>query len=406
MRVRSFGGLLLLILPATSCIERAMPTQSYGFDCFFDFRAPSTECAQVRERRKVDLPALSEARELVLREVSAKRSGAMLLLDVRLDGRFHNDVDQNLYVFLGGPTPAPLDYALTSDPQYFADLSYPVRGSIALPHTNDVRIGLMAPGLRSYTPQVYVNDPVHADAVGGDAGITQDAQGNMVHVEIPLDRYFARRNASVPEALSVTVATARDYVGFIDQMTVRDIERDGAKSTVERATEPTLYPSLDAQSHVLERIAVKKGGAALSVEIEMAAPIRDWGQTNVHFLFFPVPPFRSASRLRDPSGSEQLPYKWSYYCGVYSPHRMFCKASNGSDFTFDTAYAERKELEGPEGVRFREVEGVKYALEMPADMEQVLRAGRATFAVMVEAGRDGFGPTTMYGASGTSVASP
>jgi len=259
----------------------------------------------------------------------------------------------------------------------------------------------MAPVERPYSPQVYVSDPVHAEAVGPGAGVTLQTRGGEVHLEIPLDRYYAVKKAPAPERLGVTVATARDYVGFIDQISVRDLSPGSTKRETSRDLPPTAYPALDARSHHLERVALRalrdlRGG--VSVELETSAPIADWAQTNLHFFFIPVPPYPATPPLHDPSKTRDLPFKWSYYCGVYSPRRLFCKASRGKDFTFDTAYAERDSLAAPAGVAFREVAPGRYALDLAASHLDTLRAGRATFALVVAAGRDGFGPTSWYGA--------
>jgi hypothetical protein len=399
MHPRTSGHVLLLFVTTLSCNERAMPTDTFGLDCIFDTRTSVTNCADVSTRRKLDLPRLRDAKQLELRRVTALRSASTLTLDIELQGRFDNDIDQNVYVFVGARSTIPSAYALTSDPQYFADLSYPVRGSLALPHTTDVRVGIMAPVSRTYTPQVYLRDPVHADLVGADAGIVQQVQGHIVHLQIPIERYFVHKGSSLPDALSVTVATARDYVGFIDLMTVHDLTVGASKSVTERPDEPASYPIARCPISRLggdcARRECRRDGCGSA---DGGADTR-LGTNQPTLLLFPVPPSRSSTTLRDPSGALQLPYKWSYYCAVYSPHRIFCKPSKGIDFKFDTAYAERRALEAPEGVRFREIGGATYRLEMPRQMETTLRAKRATFAVMVEVGRDGFGPTCWYGAS-------
>jgi len=144
MHPRTSGHVLLLFVTTLSCNERAMPTDTFGLDCIFDTRTSVTNCADVSTRRKLDLPRLRDAKQLELRRVTALRSASTLTLDIELQGRFDNDIDQNVYVFVGARSTIPSAYALTSDPQYFADLSYPVRGSLALPHTTDVRVGIMA----------------------------------------------------------------------------------------------------------------------------------------------------------------------------------------------------------------------------------------------------------------------
>lgn len=345
--------------------------------------------------------ALSDSSELVLRSVTAARDGARLLVDAHLTGKLWSETDQNLYVFAGGPSQggAPVTYALTADPSFADDIAYPVRSAIRLPHATDVRVGLMAPAERPYSPQVYVNDSVHADAVGPSAGVVFRVEGDTVHLEIPIERYFALKKAPVPERLSVTVATARDYVGFVDQISIRDLPVSDPRTETAKDLAPAVYPMLDVRSHAFERVALRTTeGGGVSVELDTAAPIVDWAQTNLHFFFVPVPPIRVSPPLHDPSKARTIPYKWSYYCGVYSPHRLFCKASQGKDFTFDTAYAERTALPAAQGVAFREIAPGRYALDLTAPEIEALRAGGATFGLIVSAGRDGFGPTSWYGA--------
>ena len=382
-----------------SCAERTTPSESFGLDCVFDSRSSVTECAHVRAGQSEQALTLSESRELAIDAVEVTRSVSRLTVDVHLAGRFWNETDQNLYVFVGGPTAdgVSTSYAISADAMFASDLGYPARSALRLPHTPDVRVGVMAPTERQYTPQVYVNDPVHAEAVGASAGVTLRTQEGVVHVEIPLERYYAVKKAPIPEHLSVTVATARDYVGFIDQISVRDLSPGGTKKETSRVLPPVAYPMLDARSHHFERVALRTAGRGVSVEFETSTPIVDWAQTNLHFFFLPAPPYLVTPPLHDPSRTRTLPYKWSFYCGVYSPHRLFCKASRGKDFTFDTAYAERDSLAAPAGVMFREVAPGRYALDLAAEHLDTLRAGRATFALVVAAGRDGFGPTSWYG---------
>ncbi len=403
--VRARGRWPAVLLTASiGCVARKMPSETYGLDCIYDFRAPVTECAHVKERAPSELSS-SDASELVLRSLTATRAGARLTLDVRLAGRFWNETDQNVYVFLGGPTAdgAPATYALTADPSFAADLSYPVRTTVALPHANEVRIGLMAPAERPYSPQIYVTDSVHTDLVGASAGATLRAEGSRVLLEIPLDRYFALGRSPVPERLGVTVATARDYVGFVDQLSVRELSPSATKSETARAAPPMVYPRLDPRAHTLERVALRTlgegPGAGVSVEIDTAAPIVDWAQTNLNFFFLPVPPRPTEAPLLDPSHARTLPFQWSYYCGVYSPHRLFCRASNGTDFRYDTAYAERAALPATEGVSFREIAPGRYALDLAEGPTKELSASHGTFALIVSVGRDGFGPTSWYGVS-------
>ena len=391
----------VLFLGSMGCSSRTMPRESYGLDCIYDFRIPVTECARVREHARVQ-PSLSDASELVLRSVTATRAGSRLSIEARLAGRFWNEIDQNVYVFLGGPTPdgAPTTYALTADTSFAADLSFAVRSAVRLPHENVVRVGLMSPVERPYSPQVYVTDSVHADAVGPGAGVVLRVVGDRVQLEIPLDRYFALAKSPIPERLGVTVATARDYVGFVDQLSVRDLAPSATKTETTRDLPAATYPMLDPRSHAFERVALRTtAGGGVSVEVDTAAPIVDWAQTNLNFFFLPVPPTPARTPLYDPSKARTLPFQWSYYCGVYSPHRVFCKASHGTDFKYDTGYAERSALPPAEGVSFREIAPGRYALDLAAGPTKELSDPRATFALIVSAGRDGFGPTSWYGQS-------
>lgn len=394
----------VFVAASIGCSSRKMPRESHGLDCIYDFRIPVTECTNVREHPR-SVPSLSDASELVLRSVSATREGTRLFVDARLAGKFWNELDQNVYVFLGGPSAdgAPVTYALTADTSFAADLSFPVRHEVRLPHANAVRIGLMSPAERPYSPQVYVTDPVHTDAVGPSAGISVRVVGDRIQLEIPLDRYFALAKTPIPERLGVTVATARDYVGFVDRLSVRDLPASVTKTETTRDEPPAVYPMLDPRAHLFERVALRTipegRGGGVSVEIDTPAPIVDWAQTNLNFFFIPVPPTHADAPIYDPSKTRTLPHPWSYYCGVYSPHRIFCKASHGTDFKYDTAYAERSALPPAEGVTFREIAPGRYALDLAAGPTKELSDPRATFAVIVSAGRDGFGPTSWYGQS-------
>jgi hypothetical protein len=350
----------------------------------------------VEAHAQVHKPELTGAHELVLTALSAHRTPTHLVVDATLQGAFRNAQDQNLYLFLGEAGDGPrTPYALTADPQYAADLNYPVLLSLELPHRLDVRVGLMAPQPSGYTPQVYVKDPVHADAVGPAADVVQRVDGSRVHVEVPLERYYRLKGTPVPRALAVTVATARDYVGFIDQRTVTGLVEGASAEALPRLGEPPfLYPSLDLRSHRLKAVSISREGEATTVSLELAAPVMDWAQTNLQFFFVPLPPTRPRDALMDPSHAVALPYAWSGYCAVYSPRRVFCKASGGRDFTYDTAYAERASLEGPQGVRFREEGGARYSLQLPTAS---LAPGPEGFGLLLAIGRDGFGPTSFYG---------
>ncbi len=395
---------LLLAAASLGCSKPDVAPGSYGLDCIFAPRAPFTECARSARAPGAAETARSASSDLVIGSVRAGRGAKGLVLDVHLEGQFWNEADQNLYVFVGGSTPggASSSYALTADPGHAAESGYPVRSTVELPHSSDLRIGIMAPAERRYSPQVYVNDPVRAEAVGRSSGVQVATQGGDVHLEIPIERYYAAKRLPVPEVISVTVATARDYVGFIDQLSVRDVAKDGERTETTKALPPMPYPMIDARSHVLERVTLRPASGGVSVEVGMAAPIRDWAQTNLSFYFIPVPPYRAGRPLPDPTTTRTLPYRWSYYCGVYSPRRVFCKASHGKDFSFDSAYSERTSLALPEGIAFRDLGEGRYALDVAAALMADIRLDRPTFAVVVAAGRDGDAPTSWYGAPATA----
>ncbi|MCP3064311.1 hypothetical protein LXT21_36620 [Myxococcus sp. K38C18041901] len=394
-RLLQAGLLLGAALPC--CTSRPPP---YALDCALGAGADEARCAHVAEHQQVTRLELTGARELVLTAMSATRTATHLVVDATLQGGFRNPADQNLYLFLGEPTDGvPSRYALTADPQYAADLAYPVRTDLELPHRLDVRVGLMAPVMMGYTPQVYVRDPVRADAVGQDTGVILQVDGARVHVEVPLERYYALTGHPVPRTLGVTLATARDYVGFVDHLTVSALATGDTRPALPRAAEPVLYPSLDTRSHRFKNVTLKQADGVTRVELEMAAPIKDWAQTNLQFFFIPLPPATPSHVLQDAAHAVDLPYAWSWYCAVYSPQRLFCRASDGRDFTYDTAYAERKALSSLPGIHFRQTAPGRYQLESPTAS---IGAGPEGFALMVAAGRDGFGPTTFYGKPPTS----
>lgn len=212
-----------------------------------------------------------------------------------------------------------------------------------------------------------------------------------------LDEMYRRRQSAVPERVSLTVATARDYVGFVDQLSVAQVADGETKRAGPRAAEPVLYPTLDYDSHMLKGVSLGERGGSVRVEFETAAEIKDWAQTNLNFFFVPYPPAPGAPRPPDPSKTVLLPFAWSFYCGVYSPSRIFCKASGGADFSYDEGYAERSSLEGPKDVSFVALGGARYALELGPESAGKMRGGAGAFALLVTIGRDGFGPTSAYG---------
>ncbi|HEX8116359.1 MAG TPA: hypothetical protein VF521_03745 [Pyrinomonadaceae bacterium] len=359
----------------------------------------AARCANVTTPRLVQKLPLSDAQELIIESATATRRGAFVSLELSLKGRFWNESDQNLYLFIGRTPPAapPASYALSSDTKYFTDLPYKVRAAAELPHSNDIRIGIMAPRESAYTPQVYSGDAVHTDAVGREAHVGVEASEHLVRISLPLDELYGRRQLAAPERVSLTAATARDYVGFIDQLSVTELAAGETKQAGPKTAEPVLYPTLDYDSHLLKSVSLGEREGSVRVEIETAAEIEDWAQTNLNFFFVPYPPQSRTPRPLDPSKAVLLPFPWSFYCGVYSPSRTFCKASGGTDFTYDEGYAERSALGGPAGVRFSALGGARYALELGAENVKKIKAGGDAFALLITTGRDGFGPTSVYG---------
>jgi hypothetical protein len=342
---------------------------------------------------------LSDARELIIENVGVTRTAASVSFQVNLKGRFWNETDQNLYIFVGRilPDGTQASYALSSDEQYFADLPYQVRSAISLPHSNDIRIGIMAPREAAYTPQIYINDAVHTDFVGREAHIRMELNEHSLRLELPLAEYYERKQMVVPERVSFTLATARDYVGFVDQISVMDVAAGETKNADQKRLAPTLYPTLNYDSHLFKSVTLEESGNSVKVVFEMSAEIQDWAQTNLHFYFVPYPPATAPASLYDPSKTIAMPAPWSFYCGVYSPTRVFCKASNGTDFIYDKGYAERAELAQPTGAQFRVLGTAKYALELTPAAVAKIKADRGAFALLLMAGRDGFGPTSIYG---------
>jgi hypothetical protein len=384
---------LLCLAPVTFRDCRAL-------DCVAQIGPASiTPCADVSQAQLVQQLPSSDAQELNIESARITRQPSSLTVYLNLRGSFWNESDQNLYVFIGQSRPlgAPVSYSLSSDEQYFADLSYDVRNSIELPHSNDIRVGIMAPREAAYTPQVYINDAVHTDLAGREAHISMALDQHLVRLELPLLEYYRRKGASLPDRISVTLATARDYVGFIDQISVMDIGAGETKDEDRKPLPAMRYPMLRYDSHLFKSVMLAQDAGSLKVELEMQSEIEDWAQTNLYFFFVPAPPVAAKPAPQDPSKSIKLPYPWSFYCGVYSPQRLFCKESGGVDFTYDEGYAERSALELPEGVRFRVLGNAKYSLEFTPRNVEKIRAGRDRFALLLMAGRDGFGPTSCYG---------
>jgi hypothetical protein len=371
----------------------------YSLYCVAPTGLSATQCTEALQHQAVRKLPLSDSRELIIEEAAVTRDQFSVTVSVKLQGEFHNEPDQNLYVFVGqAPNDgAPSSYSLSSDEQYFKDLSYTVRNTIQLPHSNEIRIGIMSPQESAYTPQVYVSDPVYADFVGSSAHIGIETSGHQVRLLLPLAEYYRRRGTTVPDVISMTVTTARDYVGFVDQISVTNVRVGDNKREDRKSLPPIFYPSLRYDSHIFKSVTLQQTNGSANVEFEMLAEIEDWAQTDLHFFFVPYPPSGWTGAPLDPSKTTPLPYRWSFYCGVYSPNRIFCKASDRNDLTYDKGYAGRPALEQPAGVRFRVHGGAKYSLELAPPVVEQIKRNRGTFALLLTAGRDGFGPTSRFG---------
>lgn len=383
------GGLIGLLIAGRQC---AKPY------CIVQIGEPVTQCANTQpDHTVIGYLPISDSQELGLEGASVARDESSITLSARLKGRFWNESDQNIYIFLGQSAPAAVSYSLSADPQYFTDLSYNVRHTIQLPHSNDIRIGIMAPRPAGYTPQVYITDPVKSDLTGPAAHIEMTSDGHDVRFKLPVSDYYRLKGSQAPGSISVTVATARDYVGFIDQLSVTNVTVGQTKEADQRAQPQAVYPFLNYDSHRFKTVAVQQDSGSVRIMVETNAEINDWAQTNLNFFFVRYPVVGWKHLPTDPSHKVTLPAPWSFFCGVYSPNRFSCKSSNGSDFAYDSGYSERTSLDTPEGVRFRKVGEAKYELELAPAVVEKIKANGDKFALLLTAGRDGFGPTSCYG---------
>ena len=384
------GSLFSLLIAGRRC------AQPY---CVFRVGGPVTQCPNARQDEVIGRLPLSDSQELILEGLRVAREQSSIVVSAKLKGGFWNETDQNIYIFLGQAPPAgaPASYSLSADEQYFTDLSYYVRHTIQLPHSNEIRIGIMAPREAGYSPQVYINDSVRADLTGHAAHIEIAADGHDVRLKLPLNEYYERRASRPPDSVSVSVATARDYVGFIDQLSVTNVAVGQTKDAGERTLPPVFYPSLDYDSHRFKKVVLEQDAGSVRVTMEMEAEINDWAQTNLYFFFIPYPVGFWNQSPKDPSNTVTLPSPWSFYCSIYSPNRVFCKVSNGSDLTYDSGYSERTRLGTPEGVSFHRVGDATYVLDLSPAVVEKIKANGDKFALLLMVGRDGFGPTTCYG---------
>lgn len=360
----------------------------------------SVDCAEATLQQTIKTGPLTDSAELIIREVAISRNQRTADVRIKLQGQFHNEQDQNVYIFIGQ---TPVDgtltsYSLSSDAQYFKDLSYPVWNTIQIPHSNQIRIGVMSPQVSNYSPQVYIKDPVYADFVGSAAHLVLNSSGSEFSITIPFADYYNGIGRSAPDALSFTIASAKDYVGFIDQISISNLAVGETKQDSRKMLPPTLYPTLNYDSHSIKKLTVDHDdGGGAHIEFETVAEIQDWAQTDLHFFLVPYPATISRVRILDPSHTVALPFAWSFYCGVYSPNRIFCKASNAEDFTYDNGYAKRAELPPPTGVIFRQLGNARYSLELDPKTFSIAKGRGKAFALLMTAGRDGFGPTSCYG---------
>ena len=338
----------------------------------------------------------SEAAELVIEALHAHRQRDAFELTITLRGRFANAADQNLYLFFGAPSAEAASYALSEDAAFFSESAYPIRSAVSLPHTIDLRVGVMAPETTAYSPQVYGADQVRTLMVGVDAHLGLAVGAHEVRLRVPVAEYYRALGRPVPERLVVSVATARDYVGFIDQRSVPALAEGAAASATPSPLPAASYPQVNRASREIAALALDRQEGALAIMLETRAPIVDWAQTNVHFFLVSMPATLASKRVFDPSHTTSLPFGWAYYCGVYSPKRVFCRPSTGSDFSYDAAYSERRALAAPTGVSFTTLGGARYRLSLP---EEELRsfASAEGVALIVSIGRDGQGPDTWYG---------
>jgi hypothetical protein len=383
---RSTFGVAALVLQLVGC-SRADP---YGLDCVLRATDTRVECPRV-DRITSRRPSLSDPGELMIDGVRARRDAERIELTITLHGRFSNEADQNLYVFLGAAG-GHGRYALSADDEFLSDANYPIRGALALNGSPDLRLGLMAPAVAPHSPQLYRGDDDRTLLVGPDAHVVLEVVDHEVRCRLPLVEHYQAIGRPAPERLAITVATARDYVGFVDSRSI-DALTVGAESSASAAAEPPArYPPLDLRSHELKAIALSRTPGGLQIELATAAPITDWAQTNLAFFLFAHPPARAPDRLLDPSHTTPMPYAWTSYCAVYSPSRIFCKRSSDGDFSYDLAYRERRALAAPAGVAFTLLGGARYRLMLP-----VALAPAGDVALVVSAGRDGQGPTSWYG---------
>jgi hypothetical protein len=336
--------------------------------------------------------------------VVARTTGGTLDVSVQLRGGFVEAVDQNLYLFVGrAPDASPgASWSLSDDPAFFEGLGYPIRAAVSLPGEPLRRIAILSPRIEAYSPQVYERSRGEASETGPGTPVTLASTGSVFEVTVDLPRLLGS-SAAGDDPLWLTVATARDYVGFVSDVSLPAVRRDGDEVSATPTSPAMHYPSLEPSSHQLVEASIARSGSSLDVAVRTLSPIRDWAQTNVTFYFFSLPAPRLAHPPRDASKSFDLPAGWSFYCAVYSPTRVFCRRADPTTWAYDDSYSERRQLEMPQGIR---VDATGSDVRLSLDDATTGLAGRDV-AVMVMVGRDGFAPSFAYGArplQGSSVA--
>ncbi len=383
------------LVAAAACDRSPAKLVACPFRCTLLEGATATTCPApaVADVRWVPPSVPSEASEI--ERITARRASGALTVDVELGGGFVEAVDQNVYLFLGraADARAGASWALSEDPAFFENLGYEVRSRVTLPGDPLRRVALLSPRVKSYSPQIYESARGQAYVTGAAAPIALQSSGKSFHVSVELATLLGG-SAAARDDLWLTVATARDYVGFISEATIGRVTADGTVASSAPTSPSMRYPLLDPDGQKLAGVALARHGPSLDLVVRTVAPVHDWAQTNVNLYFFALPTPMLASRPRDASKAFELPAGWAYYCAIYSPARVFCRRPPLDGWSYDDGYAERARLEVPPGVGV-EIAGTEVRVSMDTTVTGVL--GHGDVGVVVTVGRDGFGPTTIYG---------
>lgn len=378
----------LCVCATLACDRSPAKLQQCPYRCVLRDGAASAACPPPDPAEVRWTPVSVPSDASIIEQVSASHREGRLEVAIDLRGGFTDAVDQNLYIFFGRVADARAgeSWSLSDDPAFFEDLGYPVRSSVPLPGPPLRRVAILSPKLEGYSPQIYEARRGQAAITGAAAPVTLENRGNTFRATVGLGQLLG---ADPNEDLWVTVATARDYVGFISDATVARVAPGGA-STAKPTTEAMRYPSLNVDAQKLASVALARRGASLELALRTVAPITDWAQTNVSLYFTELPTPALSPRPRDASKHFDLPAGWSFYCAIYSPKRVFCRRPDPATWAYDESYAERPKLETPAGVAV-DVNGADLRVTVDA-----LAPGHDV-GVVVEIGRDGFAPTTVYG---------